>query len=379
MTLILTVATPEYILQVSDRLVTRVGEPFDRASNKNVIYHAKDAIVCIGYSGRAYLDGVPTDQWIAQKLRGVTWLEPSALLLGRAQRWLTIGESMELLRSGCEEVFSLLPPGERSRQSFVVAGWQWRRGRHRAVLRPILCYVANSEDPSAWHRFKIGRIPRYWHWERPARFHFFCVPRDIVPNQVLSDLARRIGEVRMPPAPCRDLLVDTIRSAARTSSVVGPDCMSVLIPRASLGVVDVSYVPSDKPLTLVAEGDESFQLPATYTPWIVGPSLVLAPSISVGDRSVQSGPFTITVRGPEVPAALTVPGTSDIHVLSVLSSQARPRSSDLGGDQTVIPGIRFSRLPLVRGPSKCEVDPPQPGGEESPEETPTEPPPADDL
>ncbi len=69
MTLILTLATPRYILQVSDRLVTRGDSRFDPASNKIVIYHAKNALVAIGYSGLAYLEGVPTDQWIAQKLR----------------------------------------------------------------------------------------------------------------------------------------------------------------------------------------------------------------------------------------------------------------------------------------------------------------------
>jgi hypothetical protein len=70
MTLILTFASPFYVLQVSDRLVTVSGKEFDAVANKNVIYLARDADATIGYTGRAFVDRVPTDQWIAEKLGG---------------------------------------------------------------------------------------------------------------------------------------------------------------------------------------------------------------------------------------------------------------------------------------------------------------------
>ena len=74
MTLHISLVPGHFVLQVSDRLVsvrrgTRV-EPFDQAANKTVIFFARDALVTIGYTGVAYLDGRPTDQWIAEKLSG---------------------------------------------------------------------------------------------------------------------------------------------------------------------------------------------------------------------------------------------------------------------------------------------------------------------
>ena len=68
MTLHLTQISPLYTLQVGDRLVS--GSIHDPLANKNIIYWARDGFFTIGYSGLAYLQGKPTDQWIAEKLWG---------------------------------------------------------------------------------------------------------------------------------------------------------------------------------------------------------------------------------------------------------------------------------------------------------------------
>lgn len=72
MTLILThlSAGYPYALQVTDRLVTKGGSPFDPLANKNIVYVARNAIVSIAYTGLAYIDGIPTDVWIAERLVG---------------------------------------------------------------------------------------------------------------------------------------------------------------------------------------------------------------------------------------------------------------------------------------------------------------------
>ena len=70
MTLNLTLLTTTYVMQVSDRRLTDLlsGGEFDAVANKNVVYLARDGIFTICYSGPAYLEGVPTDTWIACKL-----------------------------------------------------------------------------------------------------------------------------------------------------------------------------------------------------------------------------------------------------------------------------------------------------------------------
>src|SRR5262245_25800559 len=106
MTLILALTCPFHVFQVTDRLLTNVLEnkPFDPMANKNVIYRARDAIVCLGYTGIAYINAVPTDNWIAAKLQGVPAVvgnEPMGISLGTgsSERWLDIGQTAELLRT----------------------------------------------------------------------------------------------------------------------------------------------------------------------------------------------------------------------------------------------------------------------------------------
>ena len=74
MTLILNVATPHYVLQVADRLVTRRAadgfRPFDPLSNKGIVYFAKDGVGAISYTGAAYVGTTPTDRWLTEKLIG---------------------------------------------------------------------------------------------------------------------------------------------------------------------------------------------------------------------------------------------------------------------------------------------------------------------
>ena len=81
MTLILGLLSRWGAVHVSDRLVTeRVTSAagtssyrgFDAFSNKTVVLRGRDALVTLGYSGRAYLDDLPTDTWIAQTLLGTS-------------------------------------------------------------------------------------------------------------------------------------------------------------------------------------------------------------------------------------------------------------------------------------------------------------------
>lgn len=77
MTLVVADAGTWYGLMASDRLVTLSrGGVFagqhDTATNKTVVFLTYDALVVFGYTGSAYLEGLPTDQWLAQ----ILWGEP---------------------------------------------------------------------------------------------------------------------------------------------------------------------------------------------------------------------------------------------------------------------------------------------------------------
>src|ERR1700761_1987071 len=74
MTLIVTVATPCFVMQAGDRLLTREiaeedYEIYDANSNKNVIYEASDGLLTISYAGIAFINRQPTDEWLAHLLQ----------------------------------------------------------------------------------------------------------------------------------------------------------------------------------------------------------------------------------------------------------------------------------------------------------------------
>ena len=296
MTLILTYATPNYLLQVSDRLVTQGNaKPFDPASNKNVIYHAKNAIATIGYSGPAYMDGTTTDRWIAEKLRGEKFRDhepgrPWALQIGRAERWLDIGQSIELLRRESAEVFCRLPASQRTRHHIVVAGWQWRRRQDRFFSRPFLCEIRNGESKAERHAFTHDQVPRYWHWapKRPA--YLSSIPdQNPLSRCELDKLKKELRSAWQSPQASVNVLIGAIRFAAQKSPTVGPDCMVVYMPMPSLRLVKAGYVAGESQQSPSASG---------FSPWIVGPYSVSAPCKIVGEPDVLLGPITVSLSGP---------------------------------------------------------------------------------
>jgi hypothetical protein len=71
-TQILTRTSRAFALMVTDRLVTtNKGEQFDPHANKNIVFCARNAVVAMGYTGRAYIGKTPTDQWLVEKLTGL--------------------------------------------------------------------------------------------------------------------------------------------------------------------------------------------------------------------------------------------------------------------------------------------------------------------
>jgi hypothetical protein len=77
-TIILSVVTAEYAVQVSDRLLTQkvtdnAGvryDAWDEATNKSVIVLGRDGLFSMGYSGPGHIVGAPTDNWIAEVVAG---------------------------------------------------------------------------------------------------------------------------------------------------------------------------------------------------------------------------------------------------------------------------------------------------------------------
>ena len=142
MTLILTAIHRHGVIQVADRLVTRQTnghvEQFDPLANKTILFSARDAFVTLAYTGLAYIDGLPTDRWIAETLRdrpvalGHDGRRPVALSFERVANWPSVGQAVLRLAGRVDMAMSRL--SQAARLSIVVAGWQqYRTKRPRAI------------------------------------------------------------------------------------------------------------------------------------------------------------------------------------------------------------------------------------------------------
>jgi hypothetical protein len=155
MTLVISFATPAYLVQVSDRLVTQRfrdrTQVFDTYSNKAVLYGARDAFAAFGYSGPAYIEGLNTDRWIAEMLHGGSAFpigETVGIKFGPAPQHVDIGRALELIRSRLEVLFQSRPGTYRSDLplSVAVGGWKWKRGETR--VWPFVAKIAADNSSS---------------------------------------------------------------------------------------------------------------------------------------------------------------------------------------------------------------------------------------
>src|SRR5689334_10815609 len=119
MTLILTRASKDFVLQVTDRLVTQGMSEFDSLANKNIVYCARNAIVAIAYTGFAFLGDIPTDQWVVEQLIGQPFdrdRKPPAVVMGLRPQSLDLGRSLTLLKEKLDAAAATSVPEKWKRE-----------------------------------------------------------------------------------------------------------------------------------------------------------------------------------------------------------------------------------------------------------------------
>lgn len=320
MTLILTRADRDYVLQVTDRLVTQAArEPFDSMSNKNVLLCSRNGVLALAYTGLAYIGGVPTDQWIVETLTGFTFdrdRKPPAFstVPTRSQ---DIGQALMLLRDGLEHApieSRWLPQWKASSFDLSISGWQWSK----RYYRPILAWLSKREGTLS---IQSGHMPRYWHWDRVRSETGFKVkvgvaPSSNLPRAQFESLTERLADC--DPDQAERTMVEMIRDVSRSLPLVGPHCMSILLKPPSHFGARVRYIPAggDSGLArLSTSRGATFTLPVAFTPWLVGPGVIFGPSIISGTFQANIGTYTVTLEAPDSPGPIG----------ALLAGQQRPR------------------------------------------------------
>jgi len=296
------VRCPWVMVHATDRLVSLQHpdrfEPKYPVFNKTVVYRASDAIVTIGFTGLAFLDGQPTDEWLASTLAGTKFDPFAGLHCGQHFDVLNLGQATSRLEQGLNELASRHV--QVGPLSLMITGA--RRKRHRWQRTAIS--IERDAD---------GLFRRRHHaWETRDQWHsrLFVGPRGWLGDEYLQ---ARTGELALCQSVAdiervADRIVTDAGIAAPTA--IGRDITGATLLATPSPTLDVVYLHrSAEPMF---EG---------FTPWIIGSRTALAP-VAV------SAPMGIGLNGVRVrwrPVGLSsVPTGREAAVTDGLAFSFRP-------------------------------------------------------
>ena len=220
MTLILNAVVGDYIVQVSDRRLTKNGKLEDDETNKAVLFCNR---FCFSYTGLAHIGMVPTDRWLTQALVN--------------SKTGSISTAINSLAVQATQAFSQMVQSRAlKRQAFVGAGWALLPNER--FLSPIFCSVSNAHTSSniwldkaedkftAFHR--LGA-------DKPV-FDVFATGQPLTSREMnqLRRCLRRCFERKTGPEPIAKCLVNSIYTVADRNPLVGKSLMVVCLPKQSV-------------------------------------------------------------------------------------------------------------------------------------------------
>ncbi|AXH50496.1 hypothetical protein SEA_RUTHY_33 [Gordonia phage Ruthy] len=306
MTLILGGVTRGYAFHASDRLITRTRqknetEAWDLASNKTVIVTGADCWLVIGYTGLAYLDDIPTDQFIAQAIAGTTnmvgmggWHQPPEQLHYRA--------ITSRIEHAMAAAYNRLPVAARRYQTTLLGVGLQARSSPQGPRHVM--FESTIDGAGAQHLELADR------WMGLGSFKFHGVGSiDPVLHEACRQVLKQEGDES--PEHFRGALISAVQATGESSEVVGEDAMVVtLIPAAGRveafftrapGSDSVSLPPAAQ-ATLGPSHERAVDTRAVYTPYFLAPGMYFSPSIATpgGGWTVGSGngQLTFAVDGP---------------------------------------------------------------------------------
>lgn len=294
MTLILTLRDQGYILQVTDRLVTSRDKQVDPAVNKNILYHARNGLFAMGFTGWAILDHIPTDQWIAEKLLGHAYdrsKTSQGFGFGGPDPWLDIGQSMIKIRDELRLLYRRQPPlwqrgWTKDFFAILLGGYQWNsRGR----VRPVIGAMVKPRQSTAF-----GMI-----WEDRNKYLTgnYSLYHEPVGNMRRDERDQMISRVRAGSNidTVEAALVQTMQTVSDRNQVVGPHCMSILITPPTVGHARVRFIPRvAHAVQFSSRIGDTVNVPVAFSPHLIGPNLDWPPALLGGGTwEMQIGGYAL--------------------------------------------------------------------------------------
>lgn len=246
MTIILTAVLPDVVIQASDRLVTMQGDyrVHDSTANKSVVYVGVNCRLLIGYTGLAYINDVPTDEWIVEQLHGE-----------RLGEWIHVRDPAESLNA--QQVVERLSERLPARITVSVGGYQMTR---------------RGETPRLW-TVQQGVIEQRYEVERGKLMGAVMIPPGWETAEDLEILSRAIQAADAIDYPA--ILAQAVQRIGSHSAGVGEDVLVALLLK------DQRYME----LSLyVAPAAQMTQTDA-YAPAVIFPGYAMPPSRLNNDQS----------------------------------------------------------------------------------------------
>jgi len=257
---ILSLSTPDVLIQVTDRRLTWPdGQMFNDYTNKVTVFNGRMAV---SYAGLSKVLGEKTDEWLVR------------ILANPAIR--TLADAVHMLRDRATIAFRDWErmPKEKARHHLMFGAIAWARPPGRKTSRVFICFVSNCHDEHGALQAEARDDFRVHHRILgPGDFHgFFNIGAALTIEERL-----RLKERTRRATTLDDLtfgLVEAVREVAARDETVSKNVLAVTIPRA---VVEQEWrdvmLLAGPPLTLNAIGSvyfpENSQAPIQYRPHFV--------------------------------------------------------------------------------------------------------------
>jgi hypothetical protein len=297
-TMILSVISARYALQISDRLLSQKRanqyEPWDPASNKSVILLGHDGLISMGYSGPAFISRATTDGWIAEVLTGMD--------LGASRSRPNFGHQLgsgvpdRVVYAHLNTVTDGLNEAARARQvdhtlDLYCVGLRWN-----SLKKPVWPAIGRITWDRARRCYGMAMSKRRWGWESGQSYQFAASGRsEAEARKALRERLPRIDIGNKDEAVAT--LIGILRSLPPQDTTVGRDCLVTTIQREPPHV-HVKYEAYDIKEIRVAFTGRTVTLPASFSPWILTPRFLAAPqAISGPGWKHTSDGFEFSVEG----------------------------------------------------------------------------------
>jgi hypothetical protein len=266
MTLVVTaLARGLFTFQVTDRLVSTLQSSgtladYEVTANKSLVIALQDSLFVIGYTGLAYIESRPTDQWLAETITEMD-LTTGAFIPCPMRPVGHIEQAAQRIRAALDSAFSRVPTRNRIPHTVAIGGLQRRR---RGVFRPLLWTISNSAADRS--RFQLVRENlELVRWSSA----FVTSVEPSMPTAALEAMRtnlRAYGEES--PNRFEEILVAGVRDAAKTQPGVSEDCMAVRVWPVPGGVeVEAKHF-----------ADSGGRGAVGYSPWLISPGWINAPA-----------------------------------------------------------------------------------------------------